>query len=116
MIDLRLDHRQGDFRLDVQISVPAQGITGLIGRSGSGKSTLFGCLAGHIRPTRGCISLRGRAIFNSAERIDVPPRPAADRGGVSGGAPVSAHVRPAQPGVRRAQCGRGGLARSDRRA
>ncbi|MCB1356023.1 MAG: ATP-binding cassette domain-containing protein [Maritimibacter sp.] len=73
MIDLRLDHRLGDFRLDVQISVPAQGITGLIGRSGSGKSTLFGCLAGHIRPTRGCISLNGRPVFNSAQRIDVPP-------------------------------------------
>ena len=73
MIEVHLHHPRGDFCLDVDISVPAQGITGLIGRSGSGKSTLFSCLAGHIRPTAGCISLRGRSLYNSELGINVPP-------------------------------------------
>ncbi|MBN9887955.1 ATP-binding cassette domain-containing protein [Salipiger abyssi] len=73
MIEIHLRHRQGSFRLDVDLALPAQGIIGLIGRSGSGKSTLFSCLAGHIRPTRGCISLCGRPLYHSEERINVPP-------------------------------------------
>lgn len=73
MIEIHLRHLQGTFALDVDLALPAQGITGLIGRSGSGKSTLFACLAGHLRPTRGCISLRGRALYHSEAKIDVPP-------------------------------------------
>ena len=72
MIELHLRHTQGDFRLALDLTLPTQGITGLIGPSGSGKSTLFGCLAGHIRPTRGCISLWGRRLFDSEADIDVP--------------------------------------------
>ncbi|MHC0052564.1 ATP-binding cassette domain-containing protein [Actibacterium sp. D379-3] len=73
MIDMHLRHRQGDFRLDIDLSLPARGIIGLIGRSGSGKSTLFSCLAGHVRPTQGCISLRGRPLYHSDARINVAP-------------------------------------------
>ena len=73
MIEIHLRHVQGEFNLDVDLTLPARGIIGLIGRSGSGKSTLFSCLAGHIRPTRGCISLFGRQLFHSEQRIDVPP-------------------------------------------
>lgn len=73
MIEMHLRHRQGDFRLEVDLSLPARGIIGLIGRSGSGKSTLFSCLAGHVRPTQGCISLRGRPLYHSDARINVAP-------------------------------------------
>ncbi|MCR8547446.1 ATP-binding cassette domain-containing protein [Salipiger sp. P9] len=73
MIEIHLRHKQGDFRLDVDLALPAQGIIGLIGRSGSGKSTLFSCLAGHIRPTRGCISLFGRALYHSEQKIHIAP-------------------------------------------
>lgn len=73
MIDLNLRHRQGDFRLNINLSLPASGIIGLIGRSGSGKSTLFSCLAGHIAPTQGCISLGGRLLFSSDKGINVAP-------------------------------------------
>ncbi len=73
MIELHLRHRQGDFELETDLVVPAEGIIGLIGRSGSGKSTLFSCIAGHTRPRRGCISLNGRLFFHSAHRINLPP-------------------------------------------
>ncbi|MEM9762292.1 MAG: ATP-binding cassette domain-containing protein [Pseudomonadota bacterium] len=73
MIVLDLDHRLGGFSLSVELTLPARGIIGLIGRSGSGKSTLFSCLAGHQRPARGNIALNGRTLFSSAKRIDVAP-------------------------------------------
>lgn len=72
MIEIRLDHRQGDFRLTLDLALEATGIIGLIGRSGSGKSTLFNCLAGHVRPTRGCIALKGRALYASDRGVNVP--------------------------------------------
>lgn len=36
----------GDFRLDVELTVPARGITALFGPSGSGKTTTLRCIAG----------------------------------------------------------------------
>lgn len=38
--------RRGDFKLDVDVQIPATGITGLFGDSGSGKTTLLRCIAG----------------------------------------------------------------------
>ena len=73
MIELHLRHRQGMFRLHVDIELEAEGIIGLIGRSGSGKSTLFNCLAGHTRPDRGCISLNGRKLFDSTASVNLSP-------------------------------------------
>lgn len=45
---LRLQHalRRSDFILDVDVDIPAEGITGLFGESGSGKTTLLRCIAG----------------------------------------------------------------------
>lgn len=73
MIELHLRHRQGGFRLHIDLKLEAEGIIGLIGRSGSGKSTLFNCLAGHISPDRGCISLNGRQLFHSEHGINLSP-------------------------------------------
>lgn len=73
MIEAQLSHAQGTFRLDVDLCLPATGITGLVGRSGSGKSTLFSCLAGHIRPDHGRIKLFDRVLFDSTTRINVRP-------------------------------------------
>ncbi len=45
---IRLQHalRRSDFALDVDVAIPAVGITGLFGESGSGKTTLLRCIAG----------------------------------------------------------------------
>lgn len=37
---------KGDFILDVNTRIPAQGVTGVLGESGSGKTTLLRCIAG----------------------------------------------------------------------
>ena len=49
-------------------------LRGLIGPNGAGKSTLFHLIAGHLRPSKGKILLRGEAI----ERL--PPHERAGRG------------------------------------
>lgn len=36
----------GEFKLDVNLSLPSSGITVLFGHSGSGKTTLLRCIAG----------------------------------------------------------------------
>jgi molybdate transport system ATP-binding protein len=49
MIEARFHGRLGDFSLNAGLSVPAEGVTGLVGPSGSGKSTLLRCMAGLTR-------------------------------------------------------------------
>jgi molybdate transport system ATP-binding protein len=45
-ITLKHALRRGSFELDVDVQIPATGITGLFGESGSGKTTLLRCIAG----------------------------------------------------------------------
>ena len=45
-IALRHSLRRKDFELNVDVRIPATGITGLFGESGSGKTTLLRCIAG----------------------------------------------------------------------
>ena len=45
---IAVQHRAslGSFTLDVDVGIPAQGVTGVFGESGSGKTTLLRCIAG----------------------------------------------------------------------
>jgi NitT/TauT family transport system ATP-binding protein len=51
---------------EVSFAVPAGQFLCLLGPSGCGKSTVLGALAGHIRPSAGCITLDGQAIDGPA--------------------------------------------------
>jgi len=44
-----------DFELDVDVSLPLQGVTAIFGPSGSGKTTLLNVIAGSLRPRTGRI-------------------------------------------------------------
>ena len=68
---LRLDH--GDFSLDVDLQLPARGVTGLFGHSGSGKTTLLRCIAGLERAAQGHLSFEGECWQDSAQPVFVPP-------------------------------------------
>ncbi len=46
LIPLRHATERGAFSLDVDVAIPARGITGVFGESGSGKTTLLRCIAG----------------------------------------------------------------------
>lgn len=48
------------FTLDVDLTLPNQGVSVLFGPSGSGKTTLLRCIAGLIRPPRGHLSVNGQ--------------------------------------------------------
>lgn len=47
------------FALDVDLALPARGITALFGASGSGKTTLLRCIAGLERPPDGMLMVNG---------------------------------------------------------
>jgi branched-chain amino acid transport system ATP-binding protein len=59
---------------DIDLTVRAGELVGVIGPNGSGKTTLFNCIAGAVRPDRGRIALDGREITGR------PPHVAARRG------------------------------------
>ena len=71
--EVRLSHRQGDFRLDAEFAFGG-GVTALFGPSGAGKSTILHAIAGLIRPDGGRITLDGKTLFDSARGIFVPPQ------------------------------------------
>jgi len=48
------------FNLDVDISLPSQGITAVFGASGSGKTSLLRCVAGLERPSPGLVRMGGQ--------------------------------------------------------
>ena len=45
-LSLQLRLNRESFALDVEVSLPARGITAVFGASGSGKTTLLRCVAG----------------------------------------------------------------------
>lgn len=61
-----------EFSLDVAAELD-QHITGLFGPSGAGKTTLLHLLAGIERPARGRLRIGGRALYDSQERLHIPP-------------------------------------------
>ena len=63
---------QGAFALTAKFDFLGSAL-GLFGPSGSGKSTLMRSLAGLTRPERGLIRLNGETLFDSLEKIWVPP-------------------------------------------
>ena len=52
----------------ISASLPAQGITGIIGPNGCGKSTLLRCLAGVLRPEMGRVLHQGQAMAGLAPK------------------------------------------------
>ena len=70
-VDIR--KRLGGFTLDVHFTA-GNGITSLLGASGCGKSMTLKCIAGIEKPDEGRIELDGRVLFDSAQKINLPPQ------------------------------------------
>jgi molybdate transport system ATP-binding protein len=72
-VDLALTKHFPGFTLDVAWTAD-EGVVVLFGPSGSGKSLTLRCLAGLERPDRGRIVINGRAFFDAATGVDLPPQ------------------------------------------
>jgi molybdate transport system ATP-binding protein len=72
MIDVDVERRVGAFELAVRFAADAP-VVGLFGASGAGKTSVVNAIAGIVRPDRGSIVINGARLFDSAQRIDVPP-------------------------------------------
>lgn len=72
-MEIKVARRQGDFLVEVAVEGPESGVTALFGPSGSGKTSLINMVAGLLRPDTGRISINGLCLFDSHQRIDLPP-------------------------------------------
>jgi molybdate transport system ATP-binding protein len=71
-LEINISHKQGAFRLESNLVIE-NSATGIFGHSGSGKSTLLRCITGLIKPDQGRIAFDGEILFDSKNRIFVPP-------------------------------------------
>jgi molybdate transport system ATP-binding protein len=70
---IRLKLPRGKFLLDVDVELPAAGITALFGRSGSGKTTLLRCVAGLDRARPGFVHVAGESWQDEERGIFMAP-------------------------------------------
>ena len=71
-LEVELRHHLGRIDLDVRFSVGRETLA-LIGASGAGKSSVLLAIAGLLRPDHGRIVGAGRPLFDSQQRVDLPP-------------------------------------------
>ena len=69
----RLVSEGREFRLEAEFEAENERIV-VFGPSGSGKSVTLQCIAGLLTPDEGRIEIGSRALFDSAARINLPPR------------------------------------------
>lgn len=69
----RIDHTVGNFRINLQFSLPKSCLTAIVGPSGAGKTTLLRCLAGLERPSRGAVRINNTVWQDSDSKLWTPP-------------------------------------------
>lgn len=69
---IRLRLPRPGFTLDVDLALPARGITVLFGASGSGKTTVLRCVAGLEQAAQAHITIHGQVWQDDAEGITLP--------------------------------------------
>ncbi|WP_039659205.1 MULTISPECIES: molybdenum ABC transporter ATP-binding protein ModC [Pantoea] len=73
MLSLNIMQQQGDHQLEVDLQIPAKGITAIFGVSGAGKTSLINAISGLTQPQRGRIQLNERLLFDAEQKIALPP-------------------------------------------
>lgn len=73
MLSLNFMQQQGDHVLEVDLQIPAKGITAIFGVSGAGKTSLINAISGLTQPQRGRIQLHDRLLFDADQKIALPP-------------------------------------------
>lgn len=73
MLSLNFMQQQGDHQLEIDLQIPAKGITAIFGVSGAGKTSLINAISGLTQPQRGRIELNERLLFDAEQKIALPP-------------------------------------------
>ncbi|SFN55707.1 molybdate transport system ATP-binding protein [Candidatus Pantoea varia] len=73
MLILNFMQQQGDHQLEINLQIPAKGITAIFGVSGAGKTSLINAISGLTQPQRGRIQLNDRLLFDAEQKIALPP-------------------------------------------
>ncbi|AMG57980.1 molybdenum ABC transporter ATP-binding protein ModC [Pantoea vagans] len=73
MLSLNFMQQQGEHQLDIDLQIPAKGITAIFGVSGAGKTSLINAISGLTQPQRGRIELNDRLLFDAEQKIALPP-------------------------------------------
>ena len=71
-LQIRLTLPRADFALQVDLRLPARGITVLFGASGSGKTSLLRCVAGLERAQQAHVAIAGEVWQDEATRLFLP--------------------------------------------
>jgi molybdate transport system ATP-binding protein len=72
MLAIDVEKRLGHFFLSARFET-GSGVTAVYGPSGAGKTTLVNMISGLVAPDRGQIAIDGTVLFDSAQRINLPP-------------------------------------------
>ena len=75
VIEARFKRDWPGFTLDVDLTLPGQGVTALFGHSGSGKTTLLRCIAGLERALHGRLVFKGQIWQDAKQWRPVHQRP-----------------------------------------
>lgn len=73
MITLKLKQQLADFTLDLDLTLPARGVSAIVGPSGSGKTTLLRCVAGLEKADQALIEINGNCWQDSQRGLWLPP-------------------------------------------
>lgn len=72
-LSVDIEKRLGNFNLKVQFEAENE-VLAVLGASGCGKSMTLKCIAGIETPDRGRIILDGKVLFDSRQKISLPPQ------------------------------------------
>ncbi|HBD93744.1 MAG: molybdenum ABC transporter ATP-binding protein [Spirochaetes bacterium GWF1_31_7] len=73
MLEVNIHKQLGNFNLSMSFSSD-KGVLGILGASGSGKSITLKCISGLVTPDSGSVRINGKEVFNSEQKINIPPR------------------------------------------
>lgn len=72
-VSVDIEKKLGDFHLKTAFSAGDE-VLSLLGASGSGKSVTLKCIAGILKPDAGCITVNGRVLYDSGQKICFSPQ------------------------------------------
>jgi molybdate transport system ATP-binding protein len=72
VLELDVEKQLGLFSVSVRLETTG-GVTALFGPSGAGKTSIINMIAGLVTPDRGRILCKGRLLFDSQARVNIPP-------------------------------------------